>query len=154
MAGSNEQSGIRACELCDQHPSVREDLIKATKDLEFVCTKLNRQCDVTENLYKEVDKRLKVRPFYVLVSVLITVLIFMLGMQLSTYSSVGEMRRNLQIVKYEIRADLSKHEGETNQLIKRVDEVTSEQKILMDQVFKHVTKYPLTGTSNHKHEEK
>jgi hypothetical protein len=24
----------------------------------------------------------------------------------------------------------------------------------MDQVFKHVTKYPLTGTSNHKHEEK
>lgn len=148
MTDEKDQSGIRKCELCDQHPGLREDLIKATKDLEFVCTKLNRQCDTTEKLFKEVDTRLKVKPFYVLVSVLITVLIFMLGMQLSTYTSVGEMRRNLEIVKFEIKADLSKHEGETNQLIKRVDEVTSEQKILMDQVFKHVNKYPMNDDSN------
>jgi len=138
------EQGIRNCEHCDQHSPLREDVLRATKDLEYVCAKMNKQCETVEHLYKEVDQRLKTKPFYVLISILITVLIFILGMQLTTYENVGEMQRNMEIVKYEIKADLAKHEGETSQLIKRVDAITQEQKILMEQVLKHVGKYPFT----------
>lgn len=137
------EKGIRECEHCDQHSGVKEDIIKATKDLEYVCTKMNKQCETVEHLYKEVDQRLKTKPFYVLISILITVLIFILGMQLTTYENVGNMQHNMEVVKYEIKADLARHEGETSQLIKRVDAITQEQKILMDQVFKHMTRYPM-----------
>ena len=138
-----EEKGIRECEHCDQHPAIREDIIRATKDMEYVCTKMNKQCETVEHLYKEVDKRLKTRPFYVLISILITVLIFILGMQLTTYENVGEMQRNMDIVKYEIKADLAKHEGETAQLIKRVDAITQDQRLLMNQVLQHISKYPI-----------
>lgn len=138
------QSGIRSCALCDQHSDVNGSLIRATKDLEYVILKLNRQCETVDTLTKEVDTRLKVKPFYVLISVLITVLLFMLTMQLTTYSSIGDMEKKLEIVKYEIKTDLAKHEGETSQLIKRVDDITAEQKVILNNVIKHINKYPIS----------
>jgi hypothetical protein len=138
MAEGDKTNGLRNCKECESHADVREDIVKATKDLEYVCNKMDRQCTAVENLYQEVDKRLKVRPFYALVSALIIILIFMLGIQINTHSTVGAMEKNLEIVKYEIKADIARHEGETNQLIQRVDDVTSEQKVLMDNVIQHI----------------
>lgn len=151
---AEHQSGVRPCSTCDQHPSIREDIVRAAKDLEHVCSKLNSQCDSIENIWKEVDKRLKIRPFYVLISVLITVLVFMLAMQLQTYATIGEINKQVEIVKYEIKSDLARHEGESSQLIKRVDEVTQEQKVLMDLVFQHMVTYPINGDRNIKGKKK
>ena len=62
------------CERCIEHPKVRESLINAEKDISYIQKKIERNCAA-------LDTRLKVKPFYVLVSVLVTVLMFMLGAQ-------------------------------------------------------------------------
>jgi len=143
MADKAESNGLRNCKECESHADIREDIVKATKDLEFVCAKMDRQCTSVENLYREVDKRLKVRPFYALVSGLIIILVFMLGIQLNTHSSVGAMERNLEIVKYEIKADLAQHELEANQLLFRVDKVSEEHGILLRSVMEHLNRVDL-----------
>lgn len=138
MSDGEKSNGLRNCKECEQHTNVREDIVKATKDLEYVCSKMDRQCTAVENLYKEVDKRLKVRPFYALISALVIVLIFMLGIQITTHQAVGAMEKNLEIVKYEIKADLAQHEVEATQLYGTVDRLQEEQRELLKQVLLHL----------------
>lgn len=137
MADKEKLNGLRDCQKCQEHSDVREDIVKAAKDLEFICSKVNRQCTAFDALNKEVDRRLKIRPFYALISGLIIVLLAMLGIQLSTNASVGNLQEELVRSTYEIKVDIAKHEGETEQIIKRVDDLVQEQAVLMDNLLKH-----------------
>lgn len=132
-----KENGLRDCQQCKEHTDVREDIVKASKDLEFICAKVNRQCTEFGKLTQEVDRRLKIRPFYALISGLIVVLLAMLGIQLSTNSSVGALREDLVKATYEIKVDIAKHEGESAQLIRRVDDIVEEQRVIVEKVLDH-----------------
>ena len=132
---NEKENGLRSCQQCKEHIDVREDIVKASKDLEFICAKVNRQCIAFERLTEEVDSRLKIRPFYALISGLIVVLLAMLGIQLNTNASVGTLQEELVRATYEIKVDIAKHEGESQQLMRRVDDVVKEQRIIIDRVL-------------------
>jgi hypothetical protein len=140
VAKDEKLNGLRDCQQCKEHTDVREDIVKAAKDLEFICSKVNRQCSAFDDLSKEVDKRLRIRPFYALISGLILILLTMLGIQLSTNASVGNLREELVRSTFEIKVDIAKHEGETEQIIKRVDDLVQEQAVLMDNLLEHASR--------------
>ena len=102
------------CEKCMEHPKVRESLIKSEKDISYIQKKIERTCAA-------LDSRLKVKPFYVLISVLVTVLIFILGAQWQLFNRVDVVLRSIDKTRYELyteimetKGDIREYQGQVN----------------------------------------
>lgn len=124
----DRKEGIRRCEECASHPKISENLIKMTKDMDYLCQKMNKQCDEISGITKEVGDRLRIKSFYILLTGLSTILIFILGMQFSSYNQMSE-------IKSEVKTGLAVQENQMKELTKRVDRLVTEQTVLVDNVL-------------------
>jgi hypothetical protein len=96
------------CEKCIEHPKVRESLINAEKDISYIQKKIERTCAA-------LDARLKVKPFYVLISVLVTVLIFILGAQWQLFNRVDDVLHSIDKTRYELHTEIMETKGDIRQ---------------------------------------
>ena len=93
------------CEKCMELPKGRESLLKAEKDISYIQKKIERTCAA-------LDARLKVKPFYVLISVLVTVLIFILGAQWQLFNRVDDVLHSIDKTRYELQSEIMETKGD------------------------------------------
>jgi hypothetical protein len=118
------------CEKCIEHPKVRESLINVKKDLSFIQKKMDSHCAMIETVKASLDVRLKVKPFYVLISILVTVLMFMLGAQWQLFNRVDDVLHSIDKTRYELyseimetKGDIREYQDQVNLIKQRVEKL-------------------------------
>lgn len=125
----------RSHATCTEHANLQAQIIDISKDVGYILKNIEKANGYREKCEQEIDGRVKTKSFYVLISSLLTVLVFMIGLQAHSYDKMNDVKSKIESIKFEIDSDLRRRELESAQLIKRLDEISTEHAALVRYVL-------------------